>query len=216
MGKILHRLQFMGLAGNVGRFIVSNGRDLVFAPCQCQPDRGADLSKSDNSNFDSHRFLIFTILLTLIICRLQGSQKGFFLRMRIMVVADQFHGARDWRLPGRPAVRPTRHAVPPPRKAGAIRQEAPPPSPVRHFWKKRFPITISDAVEHGQGIQDFSNVVQQGSRQQVRGGLPAVFQSLEQMVCMQLFGRLHAAEEDELYRSEVGKQALACDAFAGS
>ena len=57
--------------------------------------------------------------------------------------------------------------------------------------------------------------MQQGSRQQVRVGLPAVFQVLEQVVGMQLFGSLHAAKEDELYRREVGKQALACDGFAG-
>jgi len=60
------------------------------------------------------------------------------------------------------------------------------------------------AVEDGKGNQDFSHIVQECSRQQVRNGLPGSFQASEYLISMYLFCRLHPAEEDELCGGEIG------------
>ena len=51
-------------------------------------------------------------------------------------------------------------------------------------------------VEDGKGYQDFSHIVQESRRQQVWCGLPGRFQSLEKLISMHLFRRLHSPKED--------------------
>ena len=57
VGNALNRPLFLGFAGRLRRFIVTERGDLVFVVCQRQSHRSADLAESDDGEFYSHGFL---------------------------------------------------------------------------------------------------------------------------------------------------------------
>ena len=138
-----------------------------------------------------------------------------FGRRGVMMVADQFHGQGSGACLGGQVRAPlgmmfSHHE----RQAQPVRSPFRPA--LRGLPEKMFSQHNHDAVEDGQGQQDFPHIVQEGSRQQVRGGLPGSLQPFEYLVSMHLFRRLHPAEEDELGGGEMGKQGFARDMLAGA
>ncbi len=189
---------FWALRVTSGECIVPERGDLILVICQRQPDRGADLSQSDNANFDSHGFL-FSIL---IICRLQGSQQAFGVQIRIRHRCSHGDGGSvprsgDWRPPGMPGPRPTRHAVPAttngrrsPRGVPAAQRSCGAPG------RRRFPNTIITRSRMDKGYRIFPTSCRRAAASRSGSVCPAAFQVFEYLVSMGLFRRLHPAEED--------------------
>lgn len=139
-----------------------------------------------------------------IVCRLQGRQQMFCLRSRIpskvvMMASDQFH--RQGSCAGL-----TGQVRPPPGMMFRHHERQPPSvrspcSPtLRGSSEKMVPQNDHDPVKDGKRYQDFSHIVQQCSRQQIWRGAPGACQTLEYLVSMHLFRRLHSSKEDELCR----------------
>jgi hypothetical protein len=162
----------------------------------------------------------FSSVLTLIICRLQGSQQSLGMRIqvqpiRVMVAADKCHGHGSGARLGCQICAPFSmlfsHDEWP---AQSVQRPCSPASPSTP--KETSSQHNHYSVYYGQAMQDFSHIVQEGSRQQIRFGLPGCFQVSQYLKSMGLFRRLHPAEETELVSCKIGQEAFIGDALSGA
>jgi hypothetical protein len=74
------------------------------------------------------------------------------------------------------------------------------------FLEKMLAQHDDHAVKKGEWVQDLSDIVQQGSRQQFRVGLTGGFEPFKDLKGMRLLGKLHPAEQGDLRWAEMGQE----------